>query len=483
MAPTNQRTKNAIKWSAIEKYSVQALQFVISIILARLLGPSDYGLIAMVLVVVNLFSIINETGLGASLLQKLDRDELDFSSVFISNIILGIILYLIVFFSSPFISIFFNQPELTILIRVVGTTLIINSFLVVQRTKLLIDLDFKTQALASLPALIISGTLAILAALKGLGVWALVIQITISALINLILIWFLVKWHPKLNFSLKRIRPLFQFAYKLVLARFINTIFNQVYTAIIGKAFTASQLGFYNRANNLKNISSNNITGVIQRVSTPMLCEAQKSNAQMKDVLMKFIGSTALLVFPLLFGVFILAKPLIIILLTEKWLQAYPILQMLCPVGILFVINTFNMNVFNATGNTGMALKNEVWKKIIAICIIIISLHYGFKALIASQIIIAFIELFFNTYYTKKQIGLTLWLQLWSLKGVLSASLIMALIVFFITSFIQNELIKLVVGFFVGVISYGVLCWVFNVKYFRNYFNLYIERIIIHFKS
>jgi len=192
---------------------------------------------------------------------------------------------------------------------------------------------------------------------------------------------------------------------------------------------------------------------------------------------MKFILSTSLLVFPLLFGIFVLSKPLIIVLLTEKWLPAFPILQILCPVGILFVINTFNLNVFNATGKTGLALKNEIIKKLIFICIIAISIPLGFKVLIASQIVIAFIELYFNTYYTKKQIGLTLWQQLWALKGVLGASFIMACAVAFLTSFIHDNLLKLVLGFIMGAFIYTFFCWVLDVRYFRQYLNTSIEKL------
>ena len=476
MQSVSQRAKKGIIWSAIEKFGVQGVQFVLTIILARLLEPTDYGLIALVLVVVNIFSIINETGLGASLIQKIDRDELDFSSVFVLNIILGVSLYLIVFLLSPLIAIFFNENQLTELIRVVGITLIINSFGVVQNTKLMINVDFKTQARVSFPSIIISGIIGVVFAYQGYGVWALVAQMISLSLVNVLVIWLLVKWRPLLSFSFKRIKPLFKFAYRLILARLINTIFNQIYSVVIGKEFLSSQLGFYNRAQSIKNLTSGNITSLIQRVSTPLLCETQNDHRKMGELLLKFIISTSLLVFPLLFGIFVLAEPLVIFLLSEKWLPSAPILQILCPVGILFVINTFNLNVFNATGNTGLALKNEILKKILFIFIVVISLSYGFMALIASQILIGFIELFFNSYYTKKQIGLTLLQQLSELKGILIASFIMACVVAYSTSFINSDILKLVFGFFTGLFTYFFLCWIFNVKYFRQYMIVFFQK-------
>lgn len=472
----NRRAKKGVKWSAIEKFGTHAVQFALTIILARLLEPSDYGLIAMVLVVVNIFSVINETGLGASLIQKIDRDELDFSSVFILNLLLGVFLYSIIFLISPYIASFFNEQKLTELIRVLATTLMINSFAIIHTTKLIINIDFKTQAKASFPALFISGIVGVYLAYIGFGVWALVAQMISFSLINVLAIWFLVKWRPLLNFSPSRVKPLIKFAYKLMLARLINTIFNQVYTAVIGKEFLSSQLGYYNRAQSIKNMSSGNITALIQRVSTPLLCELQNNKKAMGDLLLKFIVSTSLLVFPLLFGIFVLSEPLIIFLLSEKWLSAAPILKLLCPVGILFVINTFNLNIFNATGRTDLALNNEMYKKILFVFIIVISISHGFMVLIASQILIGFIELLFNSYYTKKQIGISLYQQLWALKGVFSASLIMALSVSFLTSFLSSYILKLVFGFVTGFIIYVLICWIFKIKYFRQNINLIFKK-------
>lgn len=458
---------NGVLWSAIEKFSVQGIQFVISVILARLLVPADFGLIALVLVVMNILQTINEVGFGAALMQKKTRDDLDFSTVFILNTCLGVFLYGILLVMAPYIASFFEQPRLSLLIRVIGINLISTSLVVVQRTRLLIEVDFKTQARASLVAVILSGVGGILLAYYGGGVWALVLQSILYNLTNTVLIWAYVSWRPRMRFSYDRFVALFNFAYKLIFARLINSVFQEVFSAVVGKLYTPAQLGYFNRAKSFEALSTNNITMIVQRVSVPILCEVQNDKDDMKQVLLRFIRSTALIVYPLLFGLAILAEPLISVLLTDKWLPSAWILRVLCPVGIFFVISTFNMNVFNATGRTDWALKCEIIKKIFCIGIILFTSFWGFKALVWSQVVIAFVEFLINTYYTKRQIGLTMWEQLVALKGVLLACIAMVIVLMICDSLIGEDWILLLVGIGMGAIFYAFVCYVFNIASFK----------------
>ncbi len=477
MNALRQRAIKGVAWSAVERFSVQIIQFIISVILARLLLPSDFGLIAIVMIIINILQTINETGFGTALINKQNRDELDFSTVFVLNIFLGFFLYAILYILAPSISVFFKQPQLTHLSRLIGLNLIIASIVVVQRTKLLIDVDFKTQAKVSLISVVISGIVGIYTAYNGFGVMALVIQSLLNNGLNTLFIWIFVKWRPKLQLSLNRLKSLFDFAYKLILARLINTIFVEAYSFVIGKVYTPEQLGYFNRAKSFETLSSNNIAGIVQRVSTPILCEVQNDNQQLARILIKFITSTALIVYPLLFGLFVLAEPLISVLLTDKWLPSARMLKILCPVGLFYVISTFNRNVFNATGRTDWALKTEIIKKIIFIGIIILSLYFGFTALLISQIVIAIIEFFVDTYYTQKQIGITPFQQLKSLTGIILASFAMALLVGISTYFIENNLLKLIIGTIIGIIVYSIICSVFNVCNFKVNFQNLLMRI------
>ncbi|WP_321438091.1 lipopolysaccharide biosynthesis protein [uncultured Bacteroides sp.] len=476
MNAVKQRAKNGVIWSAFERFSVQGVQFVISVILARLLSPSDFGVVALVLVVLNILQTVNESGFGASLMQKLDRDELDFSSVFVLNIILGLFLYGILYVSAPGISLFFKLPQLTHLTRIIGLNLIITSFVVVQRTKLLIEVDFKTLAKASFVSAVISGCIGIFCAYRGLGVMSLVLQALASNGLNTLLIWCFVKWRPKLQFSYIRFVGLFNFAYKLILARLIDNVFQEVYSVVIGKVYSPVQLGYFNRAKSFEQLSSNNLTNIVQRVSVPILCESQKDKQRMERVLTKFVASTALIVYPLLFGLAILAKPLISVLLTDKWMPAAWMLQILCPVGFFYVISAFNRNVFNATGRTDWALKSEMIRKISSVAIIIAAIYWGFTALICSQLLIAITEFFVDIHYTRKQIGVTLFQQLKSVSNVFAASLAMAVIIWITTSFIDTYLVKLLVGFFVGALSYFSICYLFNIEDVRIYVNKIFNR-------
>lgn len=465
---TKKKTFKGVVWSGIERFSVQIIQFIVSIILARLLTPSDFGVVAIVLVLINILQVFNEVGFGAALMQKLDRDELDYSTVFFFNIIWGGVLYLLLYLIAPYFSLFFKIEELTHLTRLLGLNLIFASFVVVQRTRLIIQIDFKTQAKASFVAVIISGSVGVYSAYIGMGVISIVIQHLLFTLTNTLFIWILAKWRPKLQFSFKRLKSLFNYAYKLIIARFINAVFQEIYSFAIGKAYTPAQLGYFNRAKSFTSISSNNITSIVQRVSTPVLCEAQVDYEKMGNLLLGFIQKTSFIVFPLLCGLFVLSDSLIIVLLTEKWLPASWILKVLCPVGMLFVFSTFNMNVFNATGRTDWAMISEIIKKTLNILILIGALFIGFEALIISQIFVALIDFFIDTWFTKKQIGLTVVKQLSSVIGILVASLLMIGVVIFITSALNKDIWILSIGVVGGALFYLSICYIFNIAEFKK---------------
>lgn len=462
------RTLKGVSWSAVERFSVQIVQFVISVVLARLLMPEAYGVVALALVILNVLQTINEVGFGAALMHKLDRDELDFSSVFVLNMVLGVSLYVILFFTAPLLEKIFEVEGLASVTRWIGLNLIITSFVVVQRTKLFIAVDFKTMAKASLLGAVISGIVGIIYAYYGGGVMALVAQSLLNNFITTIFIWVQAQWRPTFKFSWSRFVGLFKFAYKLIAARFVNTVFNEVYSAVVGAFYTPAQLGLFNRAKSFETMSSSNITQIVQRVAVPILCEKQKDQKELGNSLMSFIRNTAFFVFPLLCGLFVLADPLIRVLLTDKWEGAIWILQVLCPVGFCYALSTFNMNVFNATGRTDLALQCEVIKKVVDITLIVIAVTISFEALVWSQVVIAVFEMFVNLIYTKKQIGLGLLEQFKSVFGIILCSIVMSLCVAVITSFIETGIVKLVVGLAVGVIVYAGLCLLFNVNGSRS---------------
>lgn len=458
------RTRAGVVWSAVERYSTQVVQFIISIVLARLLAPADYGLIAIVNIFLIIFQTINETGFGAALMQKLDRDELDYSSVFLFNIVTGGVLYAILFFAAPAIADFFGNQKLVLMTRIVGINLVISGFVVVQRAKLYIKVDFKTQAKASVWAATVSGIVGIILAYRNFGVMALVAQSVLNTMLNTALIWSFTGWKPQFKFSGERFKRLFIFAYKLTLARLINVVYNEIAPVFIGKFISAADLGFYNRAYGFQTMPSTGIVGVVQRVSTPLLCEQQNDLAQMRETLRKFIVKTAGIVFPAMVGLAVIAKPMIIVLLTEKWAPSITMLQIICPIGMLYVLNAFNLNIFNALNRTDLSLKLEIIKKVISVAMILLAVRYGVLVLLLTQVLVSVIELLFNTYYTRKLIGFGLWTQIKALRYVIYASLIMGATVFAAIHFIPNLTVQLIVGCSVGVLSYIGLAKLFKIS-------------------
>lgn len=467
MQQTKGKSVRGILWSAIDRIAAQAIQFVISILLARILLPEDFAAIAIVLVFINILQTINESGFGIALIQNQQRDESDLSTVYYFNIALGLILYLLLFLVAPLLSAFFDQ-DLTLLLRLIGLNLVSTSFIVVHRALLVIRIDFKTQAKATTIGVLVSGIMGVTAAWMGLGVYALVLQSVVNNLLSSFLLWYYTRWRPQASFSKERFRIIFRFAYKLLLARLINDVFQNLYTVIIGKFFPLKQVGYYNRAVSFQYLSTNLITQIVQRVSVPVLCEQQNDRQQMQQTHLRFMLVAAVVVFPLLFGLFVLAEPLILVLLTAKWLPVAYMLQILCPVGILFVINTFNLNIFNATGRTDLALKVEVYKKILMVVLILVSLRIGFMALLYSQIVVALVEVLFNTYYSRKLIGLGLFTQLRFLMPVFLSSTVMALVIWGISMFISSDGWLLMLGSFTGVVVYGALIYVSNTGNLRT---------------
>lgn len=456
--------QKGVAWSAIERFASQGVQFVVSMIVARLLMPSDYGVVAMAMILLAVLQVINESGFGEALMQKLDRDDMDISTVFVFNLAIGLILYTIVFFTAPLMADFFKEPSLVAVNRLLGLTLIINSFVIIQRTLLLIRVDLKSLAKASVAAALVSGVVAVVMAYRGFGVMSLVVQSLTYSVVNVVVIYITSEYRPSLKFSYQRFKPLFNYTYKLVGARLLNIVFAEGYPMVIGKFYSAAQLGFFNRATSFQTISSKNIAQIIQRVSTPILCEVQNDKEELRRVLMKFIGITLLVVAPIVVGMFLLAEPLVVTLLTDKWIYTAHILQITCPIGIFYVFNTFNRNLFNATGRTDWAFQSEVIKKIIFAGIIITTMFISFEVLIAGLIVIEALDFMISAYYTKRQIGLTLWQQIKSVKDILGASLVMAIVIIACTFFIESNPIKLVVGTVSGAISYLLMCYFFNIQ-------------------
>lgn len=457
------QTINGIIWSGIERFSVQGIQFLIMIIMARLLTPKDYGLVGMLTVFIAIAQTFIDSGFSQALIRKQNRTETDNSTVFYFNIGVGICIYILFYIIAPFISKFYDTPELTAIMRVISLGVIFNSLAVVQRALLTIKIDFKTQAKASLIAAILSGITGITMAYKGFGVWAIVTQQLINLGLNTLLLWILAKWRPKARFSMESFRELFAFGSKLLVSGILDTLYRNIYLIIIGKLFTASKLGYYTRAQQFSDFPSSNLTGILQRVTYPILCKIQDDKDKLAQAYRKFLRVSAFLIFPLMVGLSAVAEPFILLLLKEKWHFAATILQIICFAAMWYPVHAINLNLLQVEGRSDLFLKLEIIKKILGIIILCFSIPLGLIAMCYGQIASSLISLTINTYYTGKLIKVGFIRQMKDLTPTLILVLSMWLIIIFgILPLCENNAIKLIAGIITGIIYYIGIAWIFR---------------------
>ena len=449
-------TVKGFLWSALERFSVQGLQFLMGLVLARLLLPSDYGLVGMLAIFLAISQTFVDSGFSSALIQKKDRTDTDYSTAFFFNIGVGLFFYLILFFTAPLIADFYNTPELNSLTKVIGINVFITSLAVVQRAKLTIKLDFKTQAKASFTSVFIGGSVGIAMAYKGYGVWALVIQSLLQNGLNTLFLWILSKWMPRVIFSKVSFKELFSFGSKLLGAGLLDTIYGNIYLIIIGKLFSARELGFYTRAQQFQKIPSQNITGIIQRVTFPVLSSIQDDDARLIAGFRSFLRMSVFVIFPMMIGLAVMSESLVRLLLTEKWLPAVPLLQLLCFAGMLYPVHAINLNILNVKGRSDLFLKLEIIKKVIITVVILITFSFGVKALVIGQIFTSFLAFFINTYYSGKIVSYGTWSQMKDTMPVLLISLIMGGGIWGAMLLVKGDVLKLVIGILAGIIIYGV---------------------------
>lgn len=395
---------SSLIWTFAEQFGTRLISFVLSIFLARLLLPADFGTIALFGVVMSIAGNFIDGGLANSLVRTIDTDERDYSTVFIFNVVMSILLYIIVFFTAPLIADFYQIEKLTSIIRVYSIILIIGSFVTVQSTLFVKELNFKTAFKIKLPSLLISGAVGIFLAYKGFGVWSLVYSAILQSLIFMVQHWFYSSWRPSLIFDKEKFKYHFNFGFKMSLSGLLDTVFTNLYTIIIGKYFSVQQLGYYNRADTLKQLPVNNLSAALNKVSFPLFAKISHDNIKLKEVYRKMMGVVIFVIAPILSVMVVTAEPLIRFLLTEKWLPAVPYFQILSIAGLLYPIHAYNLNILMVKGRSDLFLKLEVVKKILVAIIVIISLKFGIYGLLWGQVVVSVIALFINTHYTGKML-------------------------------------------------------------------------------
>lgn len=443
-------------WSAVERFATQGVSFLIQLVLARLLMPEDYGAIAMLAIFLQVAQVFIDSGFANALIKKTSCSEKDYSTVFYYNLLVAIIVYLLFYFLAPFVASYYEVPLLVKVMRIISITLIINALCIVHRTKLIKKIDFKTQTIVSIVSVLLSGIVGIILAYKGYGVWALCYQSILNSVLQCILLFLFVRWKPLLVFSRKSFHEMFSYGSKLLGASLIGVVYNNLYTIVIGKRFDSETLGLYSRADNFATFPSTNIGQVIARVTLPVLSKIQENDEKLLQAYRKIIRYASLIIAPLMLGLCAIARPLILSILTEKWIGVVPYLQILC-LGLVFDhLNGLNLNLLYVKGRSDLVLKLEVIKKVLAVVILFISLPFGVMAMCIGRALYCFVAIFINTYYTKRLINLSVWEQLLDVLPYVGISIIMAFAIVTSSLLFENPVTQLMLGLVVGLVIYGV---------------------------
>ena len=449
-----QKTQKGLLWSFVERFATQGVQFLFGIILARLLSPEDYGTIAMPLVFLAIAQCFIDSGFSTALIRKPDLTEEDLSTAFYFNIGVGVICYFALFLSSPLIADFYNTPILSDLLKVTALATLFNPLCAVQQAILTRKIDFKTQAIVSLSGAIVSGSVGLVMAYSGYGIWSLVFQQVGGYIIRTILLWILGRWKPKRKWSWESFHYLWGFGSKMLGSALLETTYNNIYPLVIGKCFSAIDLGNYTRAQQFSSLPSSNVTGVLQRVTFPVLSTIQNEDERLAKNYCKILKMSAFLIFPMMLMLSAIADPLIRVLLTDKWEGCIILLQIICFDMMWYPIHAINLNLLTVKGRSDLFFRLEVLKKIVGILIMCVAVPHGIIWMVSGGIVSSMFSLVINTYYTGKLINVGYLKQMEDLLPIFGVSFVMWLIIHASLLITSNNYIQLVIGICFGVVFY-----------------------------
>lgn len=473
-------------WKFLERIGSQGVHFVVAIVLARLLAPADFGLIALVTVFVTIANVFVQSGLNTALVQKKTADNLDFSTVFYSCLALAGLIYSVLFFSAPLIAKFYNnQDELIPVIRVLGLMLPLGAMSAVQEAYVARNMMFKKLFFRSVAAIVPAGCIGVLCAYKGFGIWSLVVQQLLNSLLMCIIMWFTVDWRPSLSFSFARWKSLFSFGWKLLCSALLDTVYRNIRDLVIGKLFTPADLGFYNRGDQFPKIIIMNINSSIQSVLLPSLSTVQDDRVRLKSLARRSIKTSSFLILPMMAGLAAIAKPLTLVILGEKWLPAVPFIQICCFSYAFWPIHTTNLSAINAVGRSDIFLKLEIIKKAYGLTALAIAI-YAFRTPVGiamSVAITAPLGSFVNAYPNKKLLNYGFVEQMKDFLPSFVLSVMMGGIVYYVSYVLTSDvamhpIVQLFVLTAVGFVTYFEIA---KLLYFESLD--YLIKTIKEFKS
>ncbi len=441
-------------WRFMERFGAYAVSFVVSVILARILDPEAYGTIALVTVFTNILQVFVESGLGRALVQKKEAEDIDFSSVFYFNMAVCLLLYCGLFAFAPYIAQFFNNIELTSVIRVLGIILIISGLKNVQQAYVSRKMLFKKFFYATLIGTLFSAVVGICLAYWGAGVWALVAQSLANALVDTLMLWITVKWRPKKCFSLQRLKGLLSYGWKLLIAALVGSLSDNLRQLFIGKLYTSADLAFYNKGDQIPSIVNGNVNAAIDSVIFPVMAEAQDNKESVKNMTRRAITTSTYIMAPIYIGLACCAETLIRILLTEKWLPCVPFLRIFCITYLFYPIHTANLNAILAVGRSDIDLKLELIKKFLEIMVLLLTMRYGVMAIAYGLIGTAILNQIINAWPNKELIGYSYLEQIRDVLPEIALACVMGAVVYFVGYLQLPDLTVLVLQIMVGIVVY-----------------------------
>ncbi|MFQ9516389.1 MAG: lipopolysaccharide biosynthesis protein [Eubacterium sp.] len=449
------KTVSGLIWRFAERCGAQGVSFIVSVVLARLLAPSDYGMIAMITVFISISQVFVDAGLGNALIQKKDADDVDFSSVFYFNIVVCILIYGVLFVASPAIADFYNTPDLTPVVRVLGLTIVISSLKNVQQAYVSKKMLFKRFFFSTLGGTVIAAVAGIVMAYMGFGVWALVVQNLVNLTIDTLILWVTVKWRPTLVFSLTRLKGLISYGWKLLVSALVDTVYNNIRQLVIGKIYSSADLAYYNKGKQFPNLVVTNINTSIDSVLLPALSEEQTNRQRVKQMTRRAIEISSYIMWPLMVGLAVVAEPLTRLLLTEKWLPSVPYLRIFCFTYVLQPIQTANLNAIKAMGRSDLFLKLEIIKKCIGLIILMIAMQFGVLAIAMSLLLYTVFASILNASPNKKLLNYSYLEQIRDILPSIFLSCIMGGIIYPISLLNCNYIIVMILQILAGAAIYG----------------------------
>ncbi len=463
-------------WKFSERIIAQLVTFIVSVVLARILAPTDYGSIALITVFITIADVFVTNGFGSALIQKKIADNIDFSTVFYFNIVFSICLYIILYISAPHIANFYNNEILCDAVRVLSIRIPIAAINSVQQAYVSRNMLFKRFFWSTFFGTITSGVVGMILAYNGFGIWALVAQYLTNTIIDTIVLWFTVKWRPILTFSISRLKGLFKYGWKLLCSGLLDTGYNQLRSLVIGKVYSSQDLAYYNKGDQLPNLLVVNINTSISSVLFPAISKYQDDKNKVKDMTRRAIKISSYVMWPLMIGLAVIAEPLITILLTDKWISCVPYLRIACLSYAFWPIHTANLEAMKAVGRSDLFLKLELVKKTIGIAVILCVMRWGVIAIALSALFISLISSIINAYPNK---GLLKYGYLEQLKDILPSvllSIFMGIAIIPIGLMIHNDWILMILQIVVGILIYLIGSIIFKFDSF-----IYLRGILFDF--